>query len=138
MALLRHLAIRCGSLENSRKFYTEALGWKLVDYRPSGDALDLTDGTLNITLIQQPESWAAHRPPDGNENLHFGVIVGDVKACWKRMSDWGAEFATDSIKSGAKVDPTIPPDVSFKVFDPDGNVIDITGDNQEWVGVDVS
>ena len=53
MALLRHLALRCRDVEVSRRFYEEAIGFRFIDYRsPNGDgSLDLTDGTLNITLL---------------------------------------------------------------------------------------
>ena len=54
MALLRHLAIRCRDMERSRDLYESAIGWKFVDYRPSGLGIDMTDGVNNITLLQQP------------------------------------------------------------------------------------
>ncbi len=54
MALLRHLALRCRDMEKSLRFYEQAIDWNLLGYRPSGTALDMTDGTSNITLIQQP------------------------------------------------------------------------------------
>ena len=53
-AALRHLALRCRDMEKSRQFYEEVIGWKFVDYRPSRQGLDLSDGTNNITLIQHP------------------------------------------------------------------------------------
>ena len=50
MAYLRHLALRCRDMENSRRFYEVVIGWSFVGYRPSRQGLDLTDGVNNITL----------------------------------------------------------------------------------------
>lgn len=135
MAFLRHLALRCRDLVRSRQFYETAIGWKFVGYRPSGDSLDLTDGTNNITLL----SHAANRPrtqlEEGTEFIHFGVIVDDLEACWRRCRETGAEISKGDVKDRTAADPDQPPRRSFKVLDPDGNVIDVTADRQEWRGV---
>lgn len=135
MSFVRHLAIRCRNLEKSREFYETGMGWKFLSYRPGKGGLDLTDGEINLTFIQQPASWSPERHPDGNEHLHFGVIVDDLHACWERLKKLGAEFATDSVKEGEAASPDAPPEISFKVFDPDGNVFDVTCNRNEWVGV---
>ena len=54
MALLRHLALRCRDVETSRRFY-ETIGFEFVGYRPSGISMDLSDGTINITLLPHGE-----------------------------------------------------------------------------------
>ena len=136
MALLRHLALRCRDMERSRKFYETVIGWKFVDYRPSRDAMDLTDGVNNITLIQQPPELI-DRPAleEGAEYVHFGVIVDDLDAMWQRLHAWGAEFSKENVKERNPIDPSVRPPVSFKVLDPDGNVVDITCNHEEWRGV---
>jgi catechol 2,3-dioxygenase-like lactoylglutathione lyase family enzyme len=134
MAQLRHLALRCGDLDRSRTFYETALGWKFLGFRPSGEALDLTDGVLNITLIDQPPT--DRRPyEEGEEFIHFGVVVDDLDAVWKRLHELGVAFSKESVKERKPIDPSQPPPVSFKVLDPDGNVVDITSNRSEWVGV---
>lgn len=137
MAILRHLAIRCRDMERSRRFYEQVIGWKFVDYRPSGRGLDLTDGVNNITLLQQPPG--PERPPmeEGNEFIHFGVIVPDLEATWERLHAWGATFSKEDVKQRLPIDPSAKPPVSFKVLDPDGNVVDITSNPKEWRGVDL-
>ena len=135
MALLRHLAIRCGDLEATRKFYEELIGLRFVGYRPGGRAADLSDGMNNITLIQQPAD--STRPPleEGNEYVHFGVIVDDLEVCQKRLEDAGATFARDNIKlRRAFKDGTVAKQ-SFKVLDPDGNIVDVTSNKKEWRGI---
>lgn len=134
MGLLRHLALRCADMELSRRFYEEVIGWRFIAHRPRGDALDMSDGTNNITLIQQPGD--SNRPPleEGNEYIHFGVVVDDLDATWARVTDWGAEVVRENVKERNPVDPDMRPPVSFKVLDPDGNVVDITSNRSEWIG----
>lgn len=137
MALLRHLALRCRDMEQSRKFYEDVIGWKFVDYRPGGQALDLSDGVNNITLIQQPPELVENRPSleEGAEYIHFGVIANDLDDIWKRLHGWGATFSKENVKERNPIDPTVLPPQSFKVLDPDGNVVDITCNTDEWRGV---
>ena len=59
MAQLRHLALRCGDIDRSRTFYQTVFGWEFLGYRGSGRSLDLTDGVLNVTLIDQPSTGGA-------------------------------------------------------------------------------
>ena len=137
MAHLRHLAIRCRDMERSRDFYETAIGWKFVDYRPSRQGLDLTDGVNNITLLQHPADLSRPVLEEGNEYIHFGVIVDDLEACWARCRQWGAPISKGDVKERTAADPSRPPARSFKVLDPDGNVIDVTADREEWRGVTV-
>ena len=123
-------------MEHSREFYTKVIGFKFHDYRPQRDSLDLTDGTNNITLLQHPAE--AVRPPqvEGNEYIHFGIIVDDLAACWQRCLDWGADISKGNVKDRSEVESLErAPEKSFKVLDPDGNVIDVTADRGEWNGV---
>ena len=135
MGLLRHLALRCRDMERSRKFYEEVVGWRFVGYRPIGDAVDLSDGVSNITLIQQPGDMERPELEEGNEYIHFGVIVENLGEVWKRLHSWGAVFSRENVKERNPIDPGVQPPVSFKVLDPDGNVVDITCNKEEWDGV---
>lgn len=134
MGLLRHLALRCADMELSRRFYEEVIGWRFISRRAHGDALDMSDGTNNITLIQQPGN--SNRPPleEGNEYIHFGVVVEDLDETWSRIMEWGAEVVRENVKERNPVDPDVRPPVSFKVLDPDGNIVDVTCNREEWVG----
>lgn len=138
MTHLRHLALRCRDLSRSRSFYEEAIGWRFVGFRPSGESLDLTDGVNNITLLQHPQP--GDRPgvlPEGDEYIHFGVIVDDLEACWRRCRQWGASIAKGDVKDRTEIGQDEIPRRSFKVLDPDGNVIDVTANKAEWRGVTV-
>ena len=132
MTCLRHVALRCRDMEASRRFY-EMLGLQFVGYRPAGNALDLADGTVNLTLIQYEGAERPHLE-EGNEYIHFGFIVEDTRESFRRLQGAGAIFLRDNVKTRDPIRPGEPPPGSFKVEDPDGNVLDITGDPKEWRG----
>ena len=134
MAQLRHLALRCGDIDRSRTFYQTVFGWEFLGYRGSGRSLDLTDGVLNVTLIDQPPT-DRRQYDEGDEFIHFGIVVDDLDAVWRRLHELGVPFSKESVKERNPIDPTQPPPVSFKVLDPDGNVVDVTANRNEWVGV---
>jgi catechol 2,3-dioxygenase-like lactoylglutathione lyase family enzyme len=134
MALLRHIALRCADMERSRKFY-EMLGFRFVDYRPSRQGLDLTDGTINMTLLQQPDADQRPTFEEGTEYIHFGIIVDDLDAVWQKLHEWGAVLLKEDVKQRNPIDPAVRPPTSFKVADPDGNVVDVTCNKEEWRGV---
>lgn len=134
MAFLRHIALRTKDMEASRRFY-ETIGFAFVGYRGRG-GLDLSDGTLNMTILQYN---GAERPPfeEGTEFIHFGIIVEDLPSIYNTLRDGGFELIMDNVKKGDEIDDNKPPERSFKVADPDGNVVDITGAKDEWRGVSV-
>jgi len=133
MAWLRHLALRCRDMERSREFYTEVIGLEFFDYRPQGDSIDLTDGTLNITLLSHPPEMERPVLEEGNEYIHFGIIVRDLAEVWNRAKAWGASISKGDVKDRTEVeDLDTVPECSFKILDPDGNVIDITANREEW------
>jgi catechol 2,3-dioxygenase-like lactoylglutathione lyase family enzyme len=130
MTCLRHVALRCRDMEVSRRFY-ERLGLRFIGYRPAGNALDLADGTVNMTLIQYE---GTERPTleEGSEYIHFGFIVEDARVTFLRLQEDGAVFLRDNVKTRDPIQPGETPPGSFKVEDPDGNVLDITDDRAEW------
>ena len=134
MAFLRHLALRTKDMEVSRRFY-ETIGFEFVGYR-GRSGLDLSDGTLNMTILQYN---GTERPPfeEGTEFIHFGIIVEDLAKIYNTLRDSGFELIMDNVKKGDEIDDNKPPERSFKVADPDGNVVDITGAKDEWRGVTV-
>ena len=134
MAFLRHLALRTKDMEASRRFY-ETIGFAFVGYRGRG-GLDLSDGTLNMTILQYN---GAERAPfeEGTEFIHFGIIVEDLVSIYNTLRDGGFELLMDNVKKGDEISADKAPERSFKVADPDGNVVDITGATDEWRGVKI-
>ncbi len=133
MIALRHVALRCQDVQASRRFY-ELLGMEFIGLRPAGDALDLADGTVNLTLIPYD---GPSRPPreEGSEYVHFGFVVPDARLTFTRLQQAGASFLRDDVKTRDPIRPGEVPPGSYKVADPDGNVVDITDDPGEWRGI---
>ena len=102
---------------------------RFVDYRGNGPALDMSDGYFNLTLLPHD----GERPPvvEGEEYIHFGLVVDDLQETWRRVRAWGAD-APKTVKGGVAISADEPPPVAFKACDPDGNVLDITSDEGEW------
>ena len=134
MAFLRHLALRTKDMEASRRFY-ETIGFAFVGYRGRG-GLDLSDGTLNMTILQYN---GEERAPfeEGTEFIHFGIIVEDLASIYNTLQDGGFELLMDNVKKGDEISADKAPERSFKVADPDGNVVDITCATDEWRGVKI-
>ena len=134
MAFLRHIALRTKDMEASRRFY-ETIGFAFVGYRGRG-GLDLSDGTLNMTILQY--NGEARAPfEEGTEFIHFGIIVEDLASIYNTLREGGFELLMDNVKKGDEISTDKPPERSFKVSDPDGNVVDITCATDEWRGVKV-
>ncbi|RKU23369.1 hypothetical protein C6499_18610 [Candidatus Poribacteria bacterium] len=134
MAFLRHIALRTKDMEASRKFY-ETIGFEFVGYRGRG-GLDLSDGTLNMTIIQY-NGDARTAFEEGTEFIHFGIIVEDLASIYNTLRDGGFELLMDNVKKGDEISANKAPERSFKVADPDGNVVDITCATDEWRGVKI-
>lgn len=128
---LRHVAFRCRDLARSRRFYEEGLGLRFVGYRPSGVAMDLSDGSVNVTLL--PHYGSDRLPLDeGTEFIHLGFMVEHVPTTYQRMLALGAVIVRDDVKDRRPHDSATIPVGSFKVLDPDGNVLDISDRTDEW------
>lgn len=130
--LFRHFAIRTHDLEAARRFYEEGLGLRFLDYRPgTREALDLSDGVVNLTLIQYsgPPRTALE---EGTEFIHLGFLVEDLAATYQRFVNIGANVVREDVKERNLLASNTTPQGSFKVLDVDGNVLDVTERHDEW------
>ncbi|HLG12552.1 MAG TPA: VOC family protein [Dehalococcoidia bacterium] len=119
MGKIRHIAYRCSDIETYEKFFVEGLGMQVVERRPGG-AVDLSDGTLNITLLASTLT-----PLNGEASLgvaHIGFEVEDEEATMARLKALGATEANAIRMSDAHYE--------LKFQGPDGIVVDLG----HWVG----
>ena len=107
------------------------LDFRFLGYRPnSTQAMDLADGYVNLTLL--PHEGARPKMEEGTEYIHFGVEVDDAKMTWRLLRAAGMRILRDDVKLRNAPDESQPPEGSFKAEDPDGNVVDITDNKNEW------
>jgi catechol 2,3-dioxygenase-like lactoylglutathione lyase family enzyme len=122
MAKLRHIALQVPDLEKAAAFYEGVFGLKRLKKveAPIGDAISLSDGIVNLTLLQFPEGAKGSKGgPDWAGLHHFGFIVEDENATADDIKKHGGEFFMKL--------PQYPGvDAESKFKDPNGIVFDVT------------
>ena len=87
MAKIRHIAYRAVDVDAMAKFFVDAMGMKLIQKR-SNNAIDLSDGTVNITVLPLA---AGHGGQAGID--HIGFSAENDQEQFKRLEAAGAEKA---------------------------------------------
>jgi catechol 2,3-dioxygenase-like lactoylglutathione lyase family enzyme len=129
---LVHVGVRATDLEKTLGFWRDALGLEVAATMPG--CCDLTDGYHNFRVFQHA---GPPRPPHVGgllDYLHIGIRVPDLSAAAKRCEALGYRIIWDGVDAGKPYDPNDPPARSFKVEDPDGIVVDVTADPEQWPG----
>jgi catechol 2,3-dioxygenase-like lactoylglutathione lyase family enzyme len=75
MAKIRHIAYRAEDVEAMAAFFAKAFEMEIVQRRQNG-AIDLSDGTINITLLRADGPRADDRPHSLGVD-HIGFTVDD-------------------------------------------------------------
>lgn len=129
MAKLRHVALAVKNLEETARFYETVFELKRVKEAksPIGDAIMLSDGVMNLTLLYFPNDEAAGR--SGGASFvgvhHMGFVVEDKKATLATIEATGGKFFKEL--------PAFPGvDAETKCKDPEGIVFDIA--DHFWTG----
>lgn len=95
MAKLRHVAIQVPDLEKAAAFYESVFDLRRVNKveSPVGNAIALSDGVVNLTLLNFPEGTKGGKGgPDWSGLHHIEFIVDDEKATAAKITDHGGEF----------------------------------------------
>lgn len=135
-AYLRHIGMRTRDIPGTVDFYTRVFGLRVLQERPGPPpAIVIGDGTFNVTIIPVLDEAAAPGAiPEGSELIHLGFVVPDLLASFRRCQEYGAPILAGNVGR----DPLKPGDVpteSFKIADPNGNIIDVMKNPPTWVGV---
>ena len=124
VAAIRHIAVAVPAPEMTGEFFGEVFGFAYVGRTesPLGDGIYLTDGYINLALLnyKTDEAAGAERGKDYVGTHHFGFKVDDLEAAGSRITDGGGEFFLD-----------LPVDKESlyyerKYRDPDGIIFDIS------------
>jgi predicted enzyme related to lactoylglutathione lyase len=125
-AKLRHLAMQVPDLEQAAQFYESCFDLKRVDKvsAPIGDAIVLSDGIMNLTLLHFPEgAQGMVNGPNWAGLHHFGFVVEDLAASQKQVEAKGGKFFL-------KLPPYPGVDAESKFKDPNGVVFDMS--EHDW------
>ncbi len=122
MAKLRHVAMQVPDLETAAAFYERCFGMTRVNKAsaPIGDAISLSDGIMNLTLLQFPEgAKGAINNPQWAGLHHFGFVVDDLDESMKKVESEGGKFFM-------KLPPFPGVDAEKKLQDINGIVFDVS------------
>ena len=95
MAKLRHVAIQVPDLEAAGQFYETVFGMERVcrGDTPFGNALMLSDGVMNLTLLNFPEGTRGLiNGPDWAGMHHVGFVVDDAEETAKKIEQAGGSY----------------------------------------------
>lgn len=116
MAIQRshHIALKTRHFEESKKFYTDTLGFKIVGTLGEGRILFIDIGGTTIELIGTSDPAPAEQPSVGFTHLAFQV--DDVDATYADLKAKGVNFHAEPRGEGLRT-------AFFR--DPDGNVLEL-------------
>jgi len=95
MAKLRHLALQVPDLEKAALFYEQVFELERVTEAetPIGNAVMLSDGTMNLTLLHFPTGEGGQiNGPDWAGLHHMGFVVDDAEATAARIEAQGGKY----------------------------------------------
>ena len=127
MAKLRHIAMQVPDLEHSATFYENVFGLDRVAEAesPVGNAIMLSDGVMNLTLLHFPEGTKGGiNGPDWAGLHHFGMVVDDKASTADRVEKAGGTFFMELTGEY----PGVEAETKYK--DPNRIVFDIS--EHEW------
>ena len=129
MSRVKHIAYVVDDLEQTATFFEELLGFRRYSQirRPGnfpGDALDITDGELNVTLLR-PDPNVERRPwAHGTAGPnHLGIETDKAPEIYKKLKERGiATYGEEKT-----TEPRF-----FKFRDPSGVEIDVAIPERGW------
>lgn len=127
MAKLRHIAMQVPDLETAAQFYEASFELERVSEveSPIGNAIMLSDGIMNLTLLHFPEGTKGRiNDADWAGLHHFGFVVEDKEETIQRIEAAGGEFFMQLPDDYPGVDA----ETKFK--DPNGVVFDVS--EHDW------
>ena len=125
MPKLRHLALHTANLESTADFYKQVFDMKEVGRNKGNyaDAIYLTDGTLNLTVLTFKSLDIAEKIGGSRSFgvVHFGFWVDDLAAIRRRLKELGTECVESH-----EVKDTQSGHFEDKWKGPDGTLFDVT------------
>jgi catechol 2,3-dioxygenase-like lactoylglutathione lyase family enzyme len=121
MPKLRHIAYRADDVEGMAQFFVGGFEMEIVQRRTNG-AIDLSDGSMNITILPAAMPRGDGLPPNRGID-HLGFTVEDEDVVRERvLAAGGREMATVDLGGAAHYE--------VKFEGPEGIVVDFG----HWIG----
>ena len=130
---LVHIGVRCTDLQQSIKFWRDALGLEIS--QQANNCFDLTDGYHNFRVFQHQGPERPSHVSGMLDYLHIGIRVADLEEAAQRLLDMGYEIYSDGLGGKVPLDVHSLEEGAFKVEDPDGITVDVTASDNQWPGV---
>ncbi|MCW5772306.1 MAG: VOC family protein [Rhodospirillaceae bacterium] len=95
MAKLRHIALQVPDLERAAQFYETCFDLKRVHQAesPIGNAIMLSDGVMNLTLLTFPDGNGGRKHGADWAGLHhIGFVVDDMAEARKKIEEGGGAY----------------------------------------------
>lgn len=125
MAKLRHLALHTADLEGTANFYKRVFEMEEVGRNPTqaSDAIYLSDGTLNLTILcfKSPDAGTRFAGSSALGLSHIGFWVENLEETTRRLRDRSAEHVVLT-----EADQVVLKHGEDKWKGPDGVVLDVT------------
>ena len=123
MGKIRHIAYRAANVGAMANFFVNSLEMKITQRRKNG-AIDLSDGTINITVLPMLQAGPNGEAPRQGVD-HIGFTVEDEEKAFRVLEDAGArKIATIQLGSAAHYEA--------KFQGPEGIVVDVGN----WIGTE--
>ena len=127
MAKLRHIAMQVPDLEKAAEFYETVFGMERVAHgnTPFGNAVMLSDGVINMALLNFPEGTKGQiNGRDWAGLHHFGFMVDDADEAFRKLTERGIEgvVAPEDRPWGQR---------TAYVRDPAGNLVELAEDRPD-------
>jgi catechol 2,3-dioxygenase-like lactoylglutathione lyase family enzyme len=113
---IRHIAITTRDVDRLVKFYTTVFGLKIVPGRGTGTYL--SDGHVNLAILPLEPERKTEGPYLKEGFYHFGFQVDDVDALRPISEEMGATSKIEKRPENREVEA--------RVYDPDGNPVDLS------------
>jgi len=125
MGKLRHIAMQVPDLEKAAQFYESVFEMERVGEAesPIGNAISLSDGVMNLTLLNFPDGKGGMLNEQEWAGLHhFGFVVEDKDAVAKKIKASGGTYFMELPEY-----PGVDAETKFK--DVNGVVFDVSDHN---------
>jgi catechol 2,3-dioxygenase-like lactoylglutathione lyase family enzyme len=120
MNKLRHIAMQVPDLEKAARFYEVVFEMKRVGEAesPVGNAISLSDGIMNLTLLNFPDGKGGMLHNQDWAGLHhFGFVVDDKEAIGQKIKELGGAYFMELPEYPGVDAETKYKDVNGVVFD---------------------